>query len=872
MLQFLLAFLTGQDLCRGGLMGIGSAGRCRRRNGVLRLGAAVCVACAAMLVQFSTNFGLTSASAAEPPAATTGLIVSPPQAAVGHPRFPQSLLVGRQLDDGTQIDLTREAKFVSADPKIARVDERGWVWPVAAGQTTVEISAAGMTAKVAVTSLPLPNPAVLAPGTASPGPVNPLAISYQNEVQPILSKARCNQGACHGYSLGKNGFKLSLRGMDPEYDHVAITKEFFGRRIRRDDPRNSILLSKPAGDVPHVGGVRFRQKSDAYQRLEQWIREGADSDLGKNPQSVGIEVTPSYRVLPKPGSQQQLQVMAKYADGTSRDVTSLTIFSSGNEVLADVNEQGLVTMQGRGGVAIQVRYERVFVVANIVALDSAAGFAWANPPERNFIDKHVFSRLRDLRMNPADLASDAAFLRRVSLDLIGVQPAPGELRAFLADSTADKRDRAIEQLFARPEYVDHWSLKWGDLLQNSRRYMPEESMFAFRDWLRHAVSSNMPLDQFAREVLTGQGAVRDSATAAFYRVSTDPKISLERTAQVFTGIRMLCARCHPHPFENWGQADYYGLASFFNQVGEKADFANPLDKVIVVRKDTGFAVNPRTNQLQAPRFLGGGEPQVQPGADRRVVFAEWLTGKQNPWFARSLVNRYWSYFFSRGIIDPVDDIRVTNPPINAPLLDALTKDFVDHGFDVRHLLRSIVQSRTYQLSSVANPGNAHDNDNFSHMLPRRLSAEQLLDSVGVATGVPENIAGAPAGFRAAQTPDTNITNEFLDLFGRAPRMEACECERTTDSNMLQALHMINGQTLLQKVTAPNSRVAALVADAKLTPEQRIEEIYLCTVCRLPTPEEMKVSLGYLQNKPNPAEAYQDLMWALLNSNDFLFLN
>ena len=792
---------------------------------------------------------------------STGLIVTPQQVVVSHPRFPQLLLVGRQLEDGTHVDLTRDATFVSANPEVARVDEHGKVWPVAAGETTISVSAAGMTAQIAVTSRPLGSAEVPVP-----------LVSYQNEVQPILSKARCNQGACHGYSLGKNGFKLSLRGMDPEYDHMALTKEYFGRRIRRDDPRSSIILSKPAGDVPHVGGVRFRQKSDAYLRLEQWIREGASSDLGGNSQLTGIAVTPEYRVLPKPGSQQQLQVTATFADGTTRDVTSLTIFSSGNEELAEVSEDGLVTMLARGGVAIQVRYERVFVVANIVALDTAAGFTWENPPERNLIDTHVFSRLRDLRMNPSELSTDAAFLRRVSLDLIGVQPAPLELREFLADTSPDKRDRAIERLLERPEYVDHWSLKWGDLLQNSRRNMPEDSVFAYRDWLRHAVAANMPPDEFAREVITGQGAVRDDATAAFYRVSTDPKISLERTAQVFTGIRMLCARCHPHPFENWTQADYYGLASFFNQVGEKADYLNPLDRVIVLRKETGYALNPRSGQLQPPRFLGGAEPEIKPGADRRIVFAEWLTSKQNPLFARSLVNRYWSYFFARGIIDPVDDIRVTNPPINAPLLDALTADFVEYGFDVRHLLRTIAQSRTYQLSTVANPTNAHDVDNFSRMLPRRLAAEQLLDSVGQATGIAENIAGAPAGFRAAQTPDSTAANEFLDLFGRAPRMEACECERGSDSNMLQALHMINGNTLLQKVLAPNSRVATIAADQKLTPEQRVEELYLCTVCRLPTADELKVSLAYLQDKPNPVEAYQDLMWALLNSNDFLFVN
>lgn len=792
-------------------------------------------------------------SAAEP---APEFSVSPVQITVSLPRFPQTILVSRKLPDGTEVDLTREAKFTSADPQIARVDEQGRVWPVAAGQTVIDVVAAGFATKI---------PVVAQPGAGTP------PISYQHEVQPILSKARCNQGACHGYSLGKNGFKLSLRGSDAAYDYLAITKEFFGRRIHRTQPDASMLLTKPAGGVPHVGGVRFGKNSDFYRRLAGWIAEGAESDLDKTPQLTGIEVFPKYRVLPKAGSQQQLQVWARYADGSSRDVTSLTIFSSGNEDRAKVEESGLVTLLTRGEVAIQVRYERVFVVSNLVALDETPGFAWSAPPERNFIDTLTFAKLRDLRMNPSELSSDAEFLRRVSLDLIGVQPTPDDLKAFLADTATDKRDRAIEKLFARSEFVDHWSHRWGDLLQNGRKFMAEESMFAFRDWLRHAVSSNLPLDKFAREVLTGSGAVRDSATAGFYRVSTDPKISLERTAQVFTGIRMLCARCHPHPFENWTQADYYGLASFFNQVTEKADFVDPLDKIIVVRRDAGYATNPRTSQLQPPRFLGGGEPTVLPNSDRRVVFAEWLSSKDNPLFARSLVNRYWSYFFSRGIIDPVDDIRVTNPPINPALLDALTKDFIDHGFDARHLMRTIVQSRTYQLAATSNPTNAHDTDNFSHSLPRRLSAEQMLDSIATATGVPDAIAGAPAGFRAAQVPDSNVTSEFLDLFGRAQRMEACECERSSETNMLQALHMINGPTLLQKIGAGNSRVAAIVADAKLTPEQRIQEVYLATICRLPTAAELAVATAHVQTAATPADAFQDLMWALLNSSDFVFV-
>jgi len=806
-------------------------------------------------------------------AAESAFSIIPSEAVVSHPRFPERIIVTQMLADGTQNDLTRDAKYVSADPKIARVDSQGRIFPVAAGKTTVTVSAAGKTATVAVISQPISR----GEGEAD--------ISYINEVQPILSQAGCNMGACHGYSLGKNGFRLSLRGNDQELDYMSITRDTLSRRLNRAAPMQSVLLTKPVGEVPHGGDIRLKKHSDQYQRLVQWIAEGAPTDAATAARVTSIEVFPKYAVLPKPGGKQQLKVVAHYNDGSSRDVTDLAIFTSGKEDYATVDKAGLVTMLRRAEVAVVVRFERIFAAANIAALDETPGFIWANPPERNIVDKIVFKRLKDLRTNPSELSTDEEFLRRVYLDLIGVQPSVEELRAFV-DSPhpypsppggegkgvrGDKRDQVIEKLFARPEFVDHWSLKWGDLLQNSRRYMAEESMFAFRTWIRHAVASNMPLDKFARDVLTGVGPVRENPTAAFYRLSTDPNISLERTAQVFTGIRMLCARCHEHPFENWTQVDYYGLASFFNQVAEKTDVQNPKEKVTVLRRDTGFSLNPRTKKLQAPRYLGGVEAEMPAGGDRREVFVKWLTSPENPYFARSLTNRFWSYFFSRGIIDPVDDIRVTNPPINPELLDALTKEFVAKGFDIRHLMRTIVQSRTYQLSSKSNPTNEHDVDNFSHTIPRRLTAEQLFDSLQVATGVPESISGAPAGFRAAQVPDTEVKSEFLELFGRAPRLEACECERTSQTNMLQALHMITADSVQQKLASAASRVSRVVADKKRTDEQRIEEIYLAALCRQPSPMEMQRSLEYIRGNANTAEAYQDLMWALLNTGDFIFV-
>jgi hypothetical protein len=446
----------------------------------------------------------------------------------------------------------------------------------------------------------------------------------------------------------------------------------------------------------------------------------------------------------------------------------------------------------------------------------------------------------------------------------------------LTDNDPNKRKKVIESLFRRAEFVDQWSLKWGDLLQNSRKHASDPAVFALREWLRGAVASNMPLDEFARRLLTARGGVADDPTAAYYAAAKDADDALQRATQVFCGIRMLCARCHPHPFENWTQADYYGLHSFFNQVGAKADPRLPgvrNSRAVVLNLGAGYSVNPRSKQIQKPRFLGGQEVEPPANTDRREAYARWLTSPENPYFARSLTNRIWSYFFHRGIIDPVDDVRTTNPPINPELLDALTKDFVVHKFDVRHLMRTIVTSRTYQRSSIPNETNAHDDMNFSRFIPRRLSAETLLDSLGQATGVPERIGGAPDGFSAKQLPDAEFQSEFLSLFGKPQRVEACECERDDGSNMLQALHLLNGNTIMSRVSAPGGRLVQLLAQKK-DDRQLVEHLYLWSLCRPPSAAETDIALKFFgkYGAPKRAEAAQDLLWALLNCKDFLLVH
>jgi len=793
------------------------------------------------------------------PAPPGPVSVHPAAIDLRHVRSPQMLQVLGTTADGYSLDLHAQATFTSAHPNIATVDAKGIVQPVASGETQITVAVAGQSIVV---------PVKVQVATADP------PRSFRHEVMPALSKAGCNSGACHGYSLGKNGFKLSLRGSDPELDYSYITKEHFGRRIDLVSPEASVLIAKPRGDAPHEGGVRFRKDSLINEILFQWIRQGAPGDLSDAARVVAVKLVPDKLVL-KPGQKHRLQLMAQYNDGTSRDVTRLGIYSANNDRFAGVTEDGLVTGGDAGETAIVARFERTFAATGVIVLNPSSEFTPTPVPQDNLVDAPIIEKLNRLKIVPSPLAGDEEFLRRVYLDLIGVQPKPDEVRAFLADALSDKRTKIIEALLERPEFVDHWSLKWGDLLQNSRNSLSSPSMYLFREYIRGAVASNMPLDEFARRILTAEGGASDDPASAYFAISKDTNDTLERATQVFCGVRMLCARCHPHPLENWTQADYYGLASFFNQVSARPDtrYPNvPNAKLVQLNLQTGFAGNPRTGQPQPPKFLGGAAPEIAAGIDRREAYAAWLTSPENPLFARSMVNRVWSYFFHRGIIEPVDDIRSTNPPINPALLDALAKDFVEHKFDARHLMRRIVTSQTYQRTSRPTPSNQADEQNFSHAIPRRIPAEALLDSLVQATGVPENVGGAPGGFRAAQLPDATVQSPFLNLFGKPQRMEACECERDNGSNMLQALHFINGSSILSRVQNPSARPAQWVSQ-KLPDDQLVGEVFLWTLARNPTADEHKVGLEFLQSYGEKrAEAVQDLMWALLNSKDFLLVH
>ncbi len=797
-------------------------------------------------------------SAAPPRDLTGDLRLTPSAVTLVHRQRPHSILVQARTKGGYDVDLTGAATFRSGNEKVAQVDVLGWIQPVASGETTITVQAAGRTAKVQV-KVKLPAKKTNA--------------SFRQDIMPVLSKGGCNAGACHGYSLGKNGFKLSLRGADPAKDYLSLTDEFLERRINRHQPAASLLLLKPLGDVPHEGGVRFDHGGLTHAALQRWIAEGAKDDQPKLAQLESVSIYPEKAVI-MPRTQQQFQLVARYSDGSVRDVSRDGIFNVNIERVANVDDVGLVTVTDLGETAIVARYEGIFTVANVIVLAPDTGFKPAPIPTKNLVDQHVIAKLNDLRIKPSARVDDERFLRRIYVDLIGLQPKPDEVLTFVADKDSGKRAKVIEGLMGRPEFVDWWSLKWGDLLQNSRNTLSDPAVFALREWIRAAVDTNLPLDQFARQLLTARGGVDDHPAAGYFAVSKDTDDTLQRITQVFCGVRMLCARCHPHPFEHWTQADYYGLHSFFNQVKTKPDprlTGVKNAKTVLVNYAAASSTNPRTGRPQPPRYLGGDEPKLDVGIDRRADYARWLTAPDNPHFARSLANRFWSYFFHRGIIDPVDDLRSTSPPINGPLLDALTKDFVAHGFDLRHLVRVIVTSDTYQRSSVPNETNGYDDLNFSRAVPRRMAAEALLDSLGQATGVKENIRGAPAGFTAAQLPDANVQSKFLSLFGKPQRMEACECERDDGANMLQALNFINGDSILNRVTSASGRPALLLKQ-KLSDDQLIEQLYLWSVSRRPIKAELEAGKKFIASyKDKRAEAVQDLMWGLLNSREFTML-
>lgn len=692
-------------------------------------------------------------------------------------------------------------------------------------------------------------------------------VSFRNEVVPLLTKLGCNQGACHGSQRGKGGFKLSLLGFEPEPDHIAIVKSAEERRVTPFAPEESLLLLKPTLAVAHRGGKRLENDSPAYRLLLLWLEQGAQGPRDDDPRVTGLRVSPRESLM-QPGQEQQLSVVATLSDGSNRDVTADARFDSLSEGIATVRPSGLAKTVGRGVANIMVRYQGHSVIARLtVPFGDKLSFEFASA---NIIDIKAAAKWRELGLVPSPPCSDAEFLRRAMLDTIGTTPTPDEVQDFLSDCDPAKRIKLVDRLLARPEYVDYWTLKWGDILRVNSDKLGAQGMLAFNLWLKSAFRANLPVDRMVEELVTAQGSIFSNGPANYFRIANNPTDLAETTAQVFMGVRLQCARCHHHPFEAYGQDDYYGLAAYFARVKSKRSDEFGLfggEQVIYVAK-SGEVYQPRTGKKMAPRPLAD-EPRDDP-ADRRRALAKWLTVDKPRWLARNIVNRYWGYLLGKGLVNPIDDLRETNPPSNPELLDALADSFLKSGYDLKALLRLILTSRLYQLSAEPTAANHLDNTFFTHYTIKRLTAEQLLDAIDAATGTFEKFARIPAGTRAISLPDTNYVSYFLDTFGRPVRAIACECERSSDPNLSQALHLLNGELVNRKLIQGDGRLSRMLKDPKLTDDTLVRRLYLFTFCRPPTPAEITAAKTILAESPSRPAGAQDLFWAMLNSKEFLF--
>lgn len=741
----------------------------------------------------------------------------------------QLVVTGVYAPDTVQ-DLTRVAEFSSSDPGVVEVRD-GVAWPQGDGTAEIRIRVGDWETQARVT--------VSQHGT-------PERESFQYGALVALTKHGCNSGACHGSPSGKGGFRLSLRAFDPALDEITLVREESGRRTNPLDPDSSLLLLKPLMKLPHGGGLKLTKHDPGYEILRNWIAEGRRLDPPDQPHCVKIEVFPgSGRVLTRPAHTQQLCVLAHFSDGSVRDVTHVAVYTSSDEEVAEVSTSGFVVGHDRGESAIVVRYLEHIETCFLTFVKDIPGYAWPEVPTNNYIDGFVHAKLQKLRYLPSELAGDEEFLRRVYLDVIGTLPTIEETQAFLSDSSADKRARLIDALLERPEHAKFWALKWGDVLRLTANQVGGDGVHKYHRWIERAVAGNMPYNEFARQLLLSSGSTLANPPANFYRTTVDENDCVESISQVFLGARLQCAKCHNHPFERWTQDNYYGLAAFFNRVQRKKSPRG--GETFIWSGRGGEVTQPRTGKQMKPWLPVRGEVESAP-ADRREVFVDWLTSADNPYFARIEVNRIWSHLFGRGIVDPPDDFRDSNPPANAELLDALAQDFVKNGFDRRHILRTVLNSRAYQTTFRPNEWNESDAKYFSHQQPRMLSAEQLLDAISFVTDVPEPLAGLPASMKATQLPAPDLVkNEFLKVFGQPERQTVCACERTSESNLGMAIQFFNGPLIYDKLRNEQNRFRRLLS-AGQNDEAIIQQIYLAALSRLPSAEELAAAQQHISAK------------------------
>ena len=810
-------------------------------------------ACLAALALSSTVVAEDEAVATPAPAApvAASIVVSPTDIQLTSQRDRQSMVVQAVMPNGLTRDITAECKYAIGDAAFVKMDQQTF-HPVADGATSVKVSYGELTVDV--------------PITVKGANIDP-PISFRMDVMPVFMKSSCNNGSCHGAARGKDGFRLSLFGFDPAGDHFRLTREMPGRRINLAVPEESLMIEKSAGLVPHTGGKTMAVGDEKYDTLVRWLKAGAPNDSGEVPSVVSLELYPQEAVLDGESETQQLSVRAMYSDGTDRDVTSLAFFSTSNETSAVVEQTGVVTAHARGEAFIMARFGTHTVGSAFIVLPKGLEYTDPKTPELNYIDTFVHTKLRKLRVTPSEVCTDAEFLRRVFVDITGTLPTAEEHEQFLADEDPEKRIHVIEELLNRKEFVEIWVMKWAELLQvrTVANRVEKKPMLRYFNWLREKIASNTPTDQMVQEILGSKGGTFSSPATNYYQTETATLKVAENVAQVFMGMRIQCAQCHNHPFDRWTMDDYYSFAAFFSQIGRKKS-ADPRETV-VYNTGSGEVKHLLGGRVMAPKFLGGAVPDVK-GKDRREVLAKWLASPDNPWFATNLANIVWAHFMGRGIIDQVDDVRISNPSVNQPLLDELGKKFTEYNYDFRRLVKDICNSRTYQLSTTTNPSNETDHSNFAHAELRRMRAEVLLDCITQVTTTSNKFPGLPVGARAVHIADGNTSTYFLTTFGRAKRATVCSCEVQMEPNLSQALHMINGDTTNEKIK--NGGLIPELLKAEQTHEQIIKELYVRCFTRPPTEEETAKLVEVVANGSDAGQSLEDIFWSLLNSREFLF--
>lgn len=798
------------------------------------------------------------------------LKIYPAEIVLAGPRASQRVVVEGEFSDGHQEDLTSQVKISASNPQVISIDEHGFVKPVSDGAADLAVSFQGRRAAA---------PAEVKESSA------PVVFGFRNQVLPVMTKMGCNSGACHGAAAGKNGFKLTLRGYDPEVDYYTLTHQALARRTERLEPAKSLILLKPTLTIAHGGGQRFTVASPEYQVISGWIAAGMPPPKESDARVQSVEVLPSEVSL-RAGADQQLLVRATFSDGHSEDVTRWAKFSSGDDGVATVDDSGRVKMRGYGEAPVTVWYLSRVSFARLsvpfpVRLDASV---FTQAPRHNYIDDLVLKKLATLHIPPSRPATDAEFLRRAYLDAAGILPTAAEAERFLADAAPDKRARLIDELMQRSEFVDYWTYKWSDLLLVSSERLAPPDMWSFYNWIHASVAANKPWNKFVYEIVTSTGDTQENGAANYYAIHREPTDISENVTKAFLGMSITCAHCHNHPLDKWTQKEYYQMANLFARVRLKTSGPgggrHSLGDVEVISSPTGDIDFPRLGRPLPPKPLDADAEPLDSPADRRIYFGEWLTSPKNPFFARALVNRVWKNFMGRGLVESVDDMRATNPPTNQVLFDALVGDFVDHGFDVQHLIKTIMNSATYQTAAEPRKENAQDEKYYSHYILRRLPAEVLLDALSQVTQAPSKFDGYPAGMRAVQLPDTKVDSYFLTVFGRPAREQTNESERQSDPSITQALHIINGDSLNDKLRAPGGTVDML-AKLGLSDARVIDYLYLSAFSRYPTDAERRGLLDHLQAAEGkntagtaPAEARQsalrDFTWAMLTSNEFVF--